>query len=220
MSVPELVIFDVAGTTVEDGGQVPGAFASALGAHGIAVTAEQLEGVRGSSKREAVLRFVPEGPRRAETAARVYESFRAGLARRFREGGVREVPGAAETFRALRARGARLALNTGFDRETTALLLDALGWAEGVVDAVVCGDDVARGRPFPDLILRAMETLGVRDARRVANVGDTALDLRAAHAAGVRWNVGVLTGAHGRRLLGAAPHTHLIPSVADLLDIF
>jgi phosphonatase-like hydrolase len=221
MSGPELVIFDMAGTTLEDGGQVPGAFAWALAAHGIEVTARALEGVRGSSKREAVRGFVPEGPRREALAAQVYETFRAELARRFREGGVREVAGAAETFRALRERGARLALNTGFDRETTALLLDALGWTVGAtVDAVVCGDDVARGRPAPDLILRAMETLGVRRAGRVANVGDTTLDLRAGHAAGVGWNVGVLTGAHGRALLESAPHTHLIPSVAELPDIW
>lgn len=216
MNAVELVIFDMAGTTVEDRGEVPDAFAGALAEHGIEVTREQVSGVRGSSKRQAVLDFIPAGPERPERAAAVYASFREHLARRYRSEGVRPVAGAASTFLSLRERGTRVALNTGFDRETTALLLDALGWADGVVDAVVCGDDVTRGRPAPYLIFRAMEAAGASSVHRVANVGDTALDLRAGYHAGVRWNVGVLSGAHGRRLLEGAPHTHLLPSVAEL----
>jgi phosphoglycolate phosphatase-like HAD superfamily hydrolase len=81
---------------------------------------------------------------------------------------------------------------------------------------VVCGDDVARGRPAPDLIVRAMAATGTADASVVANVGDTTMDLEAGHAAGVRWNVGVTSGAHDRARLERAPHTHLIASVADL----
>jgi phosphonatase-like hydrolase len=213
MGHAELVIFDMAGTTVKGAGRVADAFVAALSEHGVEVTPEQLSGVRGSSKREAVLRLVPEGAGLAEV---VYASFREHLARLYRAGGVEPVDGAEATFRWLRRRGVGVALNTGFDREITGLLLSALNWEEGVVDAVVCGDDVARGRPAPDLIFGAMEAAGVTDARRVMNVGDTALDLEAGRRAGVRWNVGVLSGAHERRLLERAPHTHLLESVAGL----
>lgn len=120
----------------------------------------------------------------------------------------------------LRERGVRIAANTGFDRETTAMLLDALGWGGDFFDAVVCGDDVVLGRPAPDLIFRAMESAGACDVHRVANVGDTALDLLAGHDAGVRWNVGVLSGAHDRSQLEEAPHTHLLPSVAELPSLW
>ena len=212
----ELVVFDMAGTTVEDSGQVPDAFQAALAEQGIEVTRAQLREVRGASKRQAVLRFIPEGPERTRRAEAVYDAFRKHLARRYASGGVRAVAGAEKVFRTLRARGVRVALNTGFDRETTALLLGALGWADGMVDAVVCGDDVTRGRPAPYLIFRAMEAAGASSVRRVANVGDTTLDLQAGHNAGVRWNIGVLSGAHERSLLESAPHTHLLSSVAEL----
>jgi GNAT superfamily N-acetyltransferase len=109
-----------------------------------------------------------------------------------------------------------VALNTGFDRETTDLLLAALGWAGGTVDAVVCGDDVPQGRPAPYLIFRAMEAVGATDVQRVAVVGDTVLDLQAGYNAGVGWNIGVLTGAHDRKTLEAAPHTHILASVAEV----
>jgi phosphonatase-like hydrolase len=220
MNEVELVIFDLAGTTVEDRGEVPGAFASALAEHGIEVTPEQLKGVRGASKRQAVLHFIPPGPDQSGRAVAVYASFREHLARRYQTEGVHPVAGAASTFRSLRGRGVRVALNTGFDRETTALLLQALQWDGGVVDAVVCGDDVAQGRPAPYLIFRAMEAVGASSVHKVVNVGDTTLDLRAGYNAGVRWNVGVLSGAHERAALEREPHTHLLTSVAELADLW
>lgn len=216
---PRLVVLDMAGTTVEDDGQVPAAFAAALAHHGIAVSEAQISEVRGASKREAIARWLPEGPERGPRAAEVFETFRERLAERYRRG-VRAVAGARTCIDTLRSRGMRVVLNTGFDRDTTALLADALGWTDGVVDAIVCGDDVLHGRPAPDLIFAAMARAGVDDVGHVASVGDTALDLRAAHHAGVRWNVGVLTGAHDLVRLRSEPHTVLLASLADLAPLW
>lgn len=213
----QLVVMDMAGTTVRDAGEVPAAFRAAFATHGVALTDEEIGAVRGASKREVVARLLathrPDAPPRLADA--VYGDFRTGMAERYRAG-VRAVDGAEATIRWLRGRGIRVALNTGFDREIVAMLLDALGWAEGFADAVVCGDDVRQGRPAPYLIHRAMEAVGATDVRRVMNVGDTELDLRAGWNAGVAWNVGVTSGAHSRARLARAPHTHLIESVAAL----
>ncbi len=216
MTSPTFVVFDMAGTTVEDDGQVPAAFTVALAAHGISETPAQVNRVRGASKRQAVLRLVPEGPNQSDDAEAIYARFRHELAHRYATGGVRAIAGAAEAFQELRRDGIKVALTTGFDRDTTTLLLSALGWLAGTVDTIVCGDDVAQGRPAPDLILRAMANAGITDASRVATVGDTTLDLEAGARAGVGWNVGVLSGAHRRDALELAPHTHIVDSVADL----
>ena len=216
----ELVVFDLAGTTVEDRGEVPFAFTAALAEHGIAVTREQITNVRGSSKRQALRQFIPTGPDQARLADAAYASFQAHLAHRYATEGVRAMDGAALAFRALRAQGVRVALTTGFDRDITALLLGALGWTDGHVDAVVCGDDVTQGRPAPYLIFRAMEATGATSVHKVATVGDTTLDLQAGYHAGVRWNIGVLSGAHDREALEHAPHTHILPSVADVTRLW
>jgi phosphonatase-like hydrolase len=218
MTPLELVVFDMAGTTVRDDGRVPGAFAAALRNHGIEATEEQVRSVRGSSKREALRRFVPAGG--SCRLDDVYASFRRELAELYSSGGVHPVPGAEAAFVALRSRGVRVALNTGFDRDTTSLLLDALGWTTGIVDAVVCGDDVPAGRPAPYLIFRAMEATGACRVRSVANVGDTSLDLQAGFNAATGWNIGVLSGAHDRETLESAPHTHVISSVAALESVW
>ncbi len=210
-----LVICDMAGTTVRDAGQVPKAFTSALAAHGIAVTPQAINSLRGASKRLAILNLIPEGRDRQARSGQVYATFVQHLAEVF-EGTVEPVPGARVAIDTLRGSGVRVALNTGFDRETTDLLLDALHWREGVVDAVVCGDEVPLGRPAPYMIFRCMEASGVVDVRRVANAGDTVLDLQAGHNAGVALNIGVLSGAHGRDQMQSLPHTHLLNSVADL----
>lgn len=211
----ELVVCDMAGTTVRDAGQVPQAFTSALAAHGISVTPQAINSLRGASKRLAILNLVPEGTDRTARAEQVYNTFCEHLAQVF-QGTVEPVPGAREAIDTLRSRGVRVALNTGFDRDTTNLLLDALRWRQGVVDAVVCGDEVAQGRPAPYMIFHCMEATGVTDVRRVANAGDTVLDLQAGHNAGVALNIGVLSGAHGHDQMQPQPHTHLLNSVADV----
>jgi len=211
----DLVVCDMAGTTVQDDGQVPRAFTAALAEHGVAVTPEAINALRGAAKRQAIFELLPETSDRIARSERVYASFRRQLEQVF-GAGVRAVPGAAEVIGRLRAAGIRVALNTGFDRDTTDLLLSALGWRSGVVDAVVCGDEVAAGRPAPDLIRGCMRAVGVTDTQRVASVGDTVLDLQAGRNAGVRYNIGVLSGAHRREQLAREPHTHLIASVAQL----
>lgn len=216
---PALVVFDAAGTTIEDQGEVPDALVTALAEHGVRVQPEMLVEVRGSSKRDAILSLIPEGPRREERARAAYASFRHHLAQRYGSG-VRPVAGAAETFRWLKTHGAKVALSTGFDRETTNLLLSAVQWASGVFDAIVCGDDVPTGRPAPYLIFRAMEATGTTRVDVVANVGDTTLDLQAADAAAVRWNIGVLSGAHDRERLLGTRHTHLLRDVSELPQVW
>jgi phosphonatase-like hydrolase len=220
MGKVRLVVFDLAGTTVKDRGEVSLAFTRALEDLGVTVTPDQLDAVRGSSKREAILRFVPDIPDRARVADAAYQAFRDHLRALYSGGGISPIAGAERVFQQLRARGIRVALNTGFDRAITELLLTALGWKDGVADAVVSGDDVKQGRPAPYLIFRAMEETGITCMREVANVGDTVLDLQAAHNAGVAWNIGVVSGAHTRAQLEAAPHTHLLDSVADVMGVW
>lgn len=218
MDVIKLVVCDMAGTSVKDSGEVARAFSAALADHGVEVSAAQISAVRGASKREAIATLI--APKYGNDAARVeivYATFKTHLQRVFtRE--AQPVAGAVETFAWLRGRGIKLALNTGFDRDITTLLIDALGW-RGVADAVICNDDVPQGRPAPYMIFRAMEVTGTTNVRHVLNVGDTVSDLQAAHNAGVAMSVGVLSGAHTREQLSREPqhclmdHIGLLPSL-------
>ena len=216
-----LVVFDMAGTTIEDSGEVPEAFTTVLRRHGIAITDNELNALRGASKRDAIRHFAALQDS-ADVEARtdtIFVDFRDHLARLFRSGGVKPIEGAGDTFSWLRARGTKVALNTGFDHTIAGLIVKAVGW-EKAVDTLVCGDDVAHGRPAPDLIFESMTRTGIREASRVMTVGDTVLDLRAGKNAGAGRVVGVLSGAHRLEQLEAEPHDHLIASVGELPALF
>ncbi len=215
MRLPALVVCDLVGTTVRADDAVPRAFTAALAAEGVVLTPEALTGVRGATKRRALETLLPPGADLDRRVSRAYTHFSEALRAAYRPDTVASVAGAEEVIVRLRRAGVRVALNTGFDRGLTTHLLGLLGWT-AIADCVVCGDEIPAGRPAPDLILRAMTLAGVADAREVANVGDTALDLGAGARAGVRWNIGVWSGAHDRATLTAAPHTHLCASVADV----
>ena len=211
-----LVVFDMAGTTIKDNGQVPQSFTAALEEHGLTVTPEQLASVRGTSKRHAVVELILDTLERVQRAEVIYNSFCTKLTQRYKADGIEPMDGAADIFEWLRTRDIRVALNTGFDRDITDMILSSLHWETGVVDAVICGDDVPQGRPAPYLIFRAMEATGILSTQQVMNVGDTVMDLQAGHNAGVRWNVGVLSGAHNQAQLQSAPHTHLFSSIREI----
>jgi phosphonatase-like hydrolase len=213
-----LAVLDLAGTTVRDDGAVEAAFVEALrqaGAgpetDGFAQRLEYLRTTMGRSKIE-VFRGLLGDETAAQHANEVFEAaYGAGLAAR----GAEPIPGAVEAIATLRAGGVLVCLTTGFSTRTLEALLDALAWRDRVDLALSPGPGV-RGRPHPDLVLAAVLALGVDDVREVAVAGDTANDLLAGTRAGASVVAGVLTGAHSRAELAAAPHTHLLDSVADL----
>lgn len=215
----DLVVFDITGTIITNTEAVADAFTAALGTNGIHITPEELQPWRGAPKRLAIRSLIQNHSAATPTEQQVetvYASFHQGVCQRFEAERLRLIPGVEKTFAWLRGQGIRLAFNTGFDRDIADLILRTLKWEQGMVDAVVCGDEVARGRPAPFMIFRAMEITGAVNVRRVAVVGDTTHDLEAGWNAGVGQIIGVLSGAHGLDRLSKAPHTNILGSVADL----
>jgi len=214
-----LAVFDMVGTTVRSGDEVPESFRMAFRRFGVELPDEALTAVRGRSKTDAVAElmaaYLPGVPDDAAVAREIRSHFKETLRARYAAGAM-PVPGAAEVMGRLQHGGVSVVLTTGLDAVTVTGLLQHLGWDRLGLDGVVTGDDVERGRPAPDLIHAAMRLVGETDPGAVLAVGDTAADLDAAHAAGVGWSVGVLTGAHSRETLAAHPHTAILDSVLDL----
>ncbi|MFQ5637293.1 MAG: HAD hydrolase-like protein [bacterium] len=222
MSELDLVVFDMVGTTVRATDQVPAAFQEAFEQAGVTLSDEEIQSVRGRSKREAISELLTrhlnaEDKRRLATG--VYCDFQRILIERYQEHGIESVDGAGETFEWLKTHDVKVALSTGFDRPLADLLLSMSGWDKSI-DVVVCNEDVPRGRPAPYLVFRAMEWTGCESVHRVAAVGDTVSDLQAAFNAGVRWNIGVLSGAHSETQLKSCPHSEIIASVKELPFVF
>jgi phosphonatase-like hydrolase len=217
MSAIKLVIFDIAGTIIEDHGEVVSAFSSALEKNGIPFSKEELNQRMGASKREVIRHFAEQlgaGAKLAETVETTYHCFRGELEDLYANR-ITPIGGAAATFKWCRDRGIQIATTTGFYREITDLILEKTGWRD-LFTANISSSDVHLGRPAPFMIFRAMEATGVQNVQEVINIGDTPLDLQSGRNAGVRGIVGVLTGSHDRESLEREPHTQIIASIAEL----
>ena len=218
----DMVVFDMAGTTVDEGGTVYRTLQRALRRGGHDFEYDEILQAAGRSKFSAIEQLLGlrmEAVDRA-LAEKIHEDFRELILTTYRKKGVSEEPGAEKVFQILREKGIRVVLNTGYDRQTADTLLSGLGWKEGVtVDLTVTSDDVARGRPSPDMIRRAMSHFGLADPRTVAKVGDSEADIEEGLAAGCGLVVGVTTGAHTRLQLQAAGATSVIDRLDELLPL-
>ncbi|WP_026927836.1 phosphonatase-like hydrolase [Granulicoccus phenolivorans] len=220
-----LVTLDMAGTTIEEGGQVYAALQHVVEEAGAPVAPADLRTHLGTDKATAITALLRAGgvEPTPELVSERFHRFRDLLARAYADHPPRPMPGAEDVIAELRARSIKVALTTGFDRVIVDLLLGGLGWstepdARLVLDAVITTDDVAAGRPAPYLIFHAMEATDVRAVAGTVSVGDTVADLTAARCSG-GIAVGVLSGAAGRSELAQAAPDHLIDSVADLLTL-
>jgi len=89
---------------------------------------------------------------------------------------------ARESLARLAARW-QLGLASSANRSIIELVLER-GGVRGLFAATVSSEEVARGKPAPDVYLEAARRLG-RDPRRCAAVEDSSNGLRSAHAAGM-----------------------------------
>jgi len=219
----ELVVFDMAGTTVHDDDSVHRCVGDALAAVGVNVSREAVNDVMGIPKPEAIRQLLTRYER-ADLIPRldaIHDDFMRRMIEFYqRDPSVREIAGAGETFRRLRAAGIKVALDTGFTRNIVDVVLQRLGWHKGeTIDTSITSDEVERGRPHPDMLLKAMRDLGIADAKRVAKVGDTPSDLAEGTSAGCGMVIGVTGGSHTAEQMRPHPHTHLIGTVAELPEL-
>ncbi len=234
MPLVQLVIFDMAGTTVADEHEVEACFAAAAAQTGLTVSAERILAMQGMSKRHVfdVLWREQLAHPTADTTRYVeksYVRFTEILEAHYSTESVLPTEGCLDAFAFLHQQGIPIALTTGFYRTVTDIILDRLGWLDGlneqymgttesIIQASIASDEVAEGRPKPFMIQEIMRRLGVRNPKEIVNLGDTPSDLQSAWAAGVGHNLGLTNGTHSRIQLTPYPHHQLLHSLSELPD--
>src|SRR5262245_44603329 len=114
--------------------------------------------------------------------------------------GVPAVAGVTAFVETLHARGVPLAVATSARRFDVVNLLGPLGLLERF-GAIVTAEDVTRGKPDPEVYLRAAERLGARPERCLV-FEDAIVGVQAARGAGMRV-IGVATAYEPADLVGA-----------------
>ena len=218
MGASRAVIFDLDGVLVLSGPFHEAAWRATAARHGVAFTHDDHRACSGLVNADICRRIF--GPSvspglAAQIADEKERAFRAAIA-----AAVPLAPGCRELLAVLRDAGAALAIGSSAPVANVDLVLDGVvGGAGGggalrpFFQAVVHAGMVARGKPWPDIFLRAAELAGVAPANCIV-VEDAPAGIAAANAAGMAV-VGVATG-HAAGELAAAGRVRVARSLAEV----
>jgi phosphonatase-like hydrolase len=159
----KLVIFDMAGTVVDEDNVVYKTLHNAINKKGYNLTLDfVLEFGAGKEKFQAIKDILKEMKvvDFNKEAIMIFDDFKTILSEAYNKLDVSSYDGVEDFIQDLKKANIKVALNTGYDKKTAQLLLDKMKWKLGVhYDVLVTADDVEKGRPNPDMIFEAMKIL-------------------------------------------------------------
>lgn len=218
-----MVVCDMAGTTVEENNLVYKTLHKAINEFGYGVDLKDvLAKGAGKEKKQAIESIISASGKDFSDAKlnEIFEHFLHLLELAYKTADITEQKSAGLFFKALRERNIYIVLNTGYNRETAENLLNRLDWKIGRdIDALVTANDVARNRPHPDMILKAMQLLSVESGTEVAKVGDSQIDIAEGRNAGCGLSIGITTGAHTIEQLKGANPDYIVDNLMDILPL-
>ncbi|WP_053991540.1 phosphonatase-like hydrolase [Mangrovimonas sp. TPBH4] len=219
----ELVIFDMAGTVVDEGNVVYKTLQQVINNEGFDVTLDfVLEFGAGKEKHQAIKDILEEiGIEDFEVKSNgIFEKFKVLLAEAYKALEVASYDGVEELIQDLKHANVKVVLNTGYDKATAQLLLGKMKWDLGVhYDTLVTADDVENGRPNPDMIFEAMKQTNITEPSKVLKAGDSIIDIEEGKNADCGLTVGVTTGAHTAKQLASANPDFVLESLSELRGI-
>ncbi len=101
------------------------------------------------------------------------------------KGELQPLEGVKDFISQCRARGLKLAVASSADMRKVKGNLAEIGLDNGVFDAIVCGEDVERKKPWSDVFIQAAEKIGLR-AEQCLVIEDAVSGVKAAKAAGAK----------------------------------
>ncbi len=218
----KMVVFDMAGTAIDENNVVYKTLRSAIAAAGFKITLEEVlaEGA-GKEKLQAIRDLLAKvGVRNEAMVLSIYNRFIADLSNAYETMDITAQPGAERLFSILKSKGIYTVLNTGYDQKTAESIMRKVGWKEGnQVDGLVTATQVEHNRPHPDMIHLAIQRFGLNSASEVAKIGDSAVDIEEGRNAGCRLSIGITTGAQSREQMSVAGPDYIIDSLLDLVAI-
>lgn len=219
----KMVVFDMAGTTVDEDNVVYKTLQEAIAKNSIAVTLDEvLKHGAGKEKLQAIVDILEQTNNASSTALvkKIYDYFIEKLTRNYENLEVKALPNVERVFKELMDRKIKVVLNTGYNRETAESLIEKLGWELSLdYDLLVTASDVKQNRPQPDMILLAMSVLNINDPSGIIKVGDSGIDILEGRNANCGLNIGITSGAQTREQLLEAEPDFVIDDIYSIIEI-
>ena len=197
----KLLVFDMAGTTVNENGLVYNTLYNVIKDNGIEIEEKEIKYWHGINKSEVIKHFVHERYYGHKKKEDVVDLLNKKFNRTIRECYFdKESPleliddKLPDTFEKLRKSGLKIALNTGYPVDIQESIIDHLGMKE-MIDGYISSEQVNYGRPYPYMIHHLMEQFNIKNSNEVIKIGDTPSDIEEGNNAKCYMSVGVLSGA-------------------------
>lgn len=218
----EMVVFDMAGTTINEQNIVYKSLQKSINKFGIKAPLDLVLSIgAGKEKHQAIKDILAHlNIQDTDRTELIFQDFKQLLDQEYLTCTVVPIDGVEKVLVNLKKSGIKIVLNTGYNSKVANTLLEKLNWKKNEhYDALITADDVARGRPFPDMILKAMQLFGIEKASKILKAGDSAIDIEEGKNAGCGITVGVLSGAQTRAQLEAAKPDYILDSLASLYNL-
>jgi beta-phosphoglucomutase len=206
--LPYAALWDMDGTLIDSAEYHWLTWRETLAAEGHALTHEEFASWFGQRNDAILSRCLGTGVS-PDRVARIGEQKEAAYRQMVRERGIEPLPGVRRWLERLHARGWRQAVASSAPPANIEVILDVLGLRDRF-QAYVSAEEVAHGKPAPDVFLKAAERLDVPPSRCVV-VEDAPAGVEAGRRGGMR-TIGI---ASMNRALDADVVT---ASMADLPD--
>lgn len=216
----KLLVFDMAGTTVNEQGIVYQTLYDTIKNFGLKISQEEISNWHGRNKYEVLNHYLTNDPKisseiRNSLKDQLHSNFDNNLKERYFNSSNIELihPQLPELFQKIQQKNIKIALNTGYSQEIQESIIKKLNMDE-FIDDYISSEQVKFGRPYPYMIHNLMERNEIDCVQSVMKFGDTYNDILEGFNSNCLASVGVLSGADSEEKLKKA--THILDNVMDI----
>ena len=218
----KLIVCDMAGTTVNEGGIVYKTLYETIKQFNIKIDKDEIKNWYGINKTEVLNFFLTREENideeiKPKMLEEMLATFKSNLKNNYyNDNSIKLIhPHLPDHFNKLRESGIKIALNSGFSVDIQENLINNLNMGE-FIDGYISSESVPCGRPEPFMIQELMKRFDITDPHTVIKIGDSMNDILEGKNAQCYKSIGVLSGAETRENLVKAGADEILNSVMDL----
>lgn len=214
----KLIVFDMAGTTVDEGGLVYKTLVSTIKSYQIPIEDDEIKNWYGVNKTQVLKYFLNRSGQDDTKLLDMLSDFKTNLKKNyFEDNNVKLIDSQLpELFNKLRNRGIKIGLNSGFSVDIQEALIERLN-LRNCIDCYVSSESVPHGRPEPYMVQHLMKQCEITNPKEVVKIGDSINDILEGKNSNCYKSIGVLSGAETKEKLMEAGADMILDSVMDLI---
>lgn len=217
----KMIVCDMAGTTVNEGGIVYKTLYKTINNYGIHIEEDDIKSWYGVNKTEVLNHFINQDPNFSQKQGVLpilLNNFKNNLKESYfnDNNNIKLIHSELPTFfNYLRNNGVKVVLNSGFSKDIQESIINKLEM-QNFIDGYISSEEVESGRPQPYMIHELMNRYNILDPQEIIKVGDSINDILEGKNANCYKSIGVLSGAESEENLRKADADLILNNVLDL----